>query len=306
MILDQKEGIEMPLVTSKEMLTRAMKESYAVGAFNANNLEMIQGILEAAEEEQAPVILQASQGAIKYAGLANIVALVTNGAKEARIPVALHLDHGTDFAQDVTCLQMGFTSLMFDGSSLPFEENVRITKKVVEVAHAAGIPVEGEIGRIGVQEDCTRRERRRSAEIAEDCSEPQDLTDPEDALRFVQATGVDSVAVAVGSTHKMKEQKAKLDQDRIARIARLVKIPLVLHGASGVPDDEAKEAISRGICKVNIATRLNMAFVEGIKAAINKDPDQVDPRKILNAGKVCLKEAVRQKIRLFGCQGKGV
>jgi len=287
----------MPLVTSKEMLTRAMKESYAVGAFNANNLEMIQGILEAAEEEQAPVILQASQGAIKYAGLANIAALVTNGAKEARIPVALHLDHGTDFDQNVKCLQMGFTSLMFDGSSLPFEENVRITKKVVEVAHAAGIPVEGEIGRIGVREDCP------SAPIYRGWS---DLTDPEDALRFVQATGVDSVAVAVGSTHKMKEQMAKLDQDRIARIARLVKIPLVLHGASGVPDDEAEEAISRGICKVNIATRLNMAFVEGIKVAIDKDPDQVDPRKILNAGKAYLKEAVRQKIRLFGCQGKGV
>jgi fructose-bisphosphate aldolase class II len=296
----------MPLVTSNEMLTRAMKESYAVGAFNANNLEMIQGILEAAEEEQAPVILQASQGAIKYAGLANIVALVTNGAKEARIPVVLHLDHGTDFDQNVKCLLMGFTSLMFDGSSLPFEENVRITKKVVEIAHAAGIPVEGEIGRIGVREDCNRRERRRSAEIAKDCSEPQDLTEPEDALRFVQATGVDSVAVAVGSTHKMKEQKAKLDQDRIARIARLVKIPLVLHGASGVPDDEAGEAISRGVCKVNIATRLNMAFVEGIKAAIDKDPDQVDPRKILNVGKAYLKKAVKQKIRLFGCQGKGV
>jgi len=283
----------MPLVTTKELLEKAMREKYAVGAFNANNIEMVQAIIEAAEEESAPVILQASQGAIKYAGLENVTAIVKNAADMAKIPIALHLDHGTNYEQNVKCLRIGFTSLMFDGSKLPYEENVSITRKVVEMGHAVGVPVEGEIGKIGGTED-----HITVSEVE------ADMTEPEEALRFVEDTGVDSLAVAVGSVHRMKKKEAKLDHERIKRIAELVKIPLVLHGSSGVMDDEMKKGIKEGLCKINVATQLNMAFVEGMRKALNEKPEEVDPRKILGVSKELLKKVVRDRIRVFGCSGK--
>jgi len=283
----------MPLVTTKELLEKAMREKYAVGAFNANNIEMVQAIVEAAEEENAPVILQASQGAIKYAGLENITAIVKNAAAMAKVPIALHLDHGTDYEQNVKCLRIGFTSLMFDGSKLPYEENISITRKVVEMGHAVGVPVEGEIGRIaGTEDHITVSEVEAS------------MTEPEEALRFVQDTGVDSLAVAVGSVHRMKKKEAKLDHERIRNIAELVKIPLVLHGSSGVMDDEMKKGIKEGLCKINVATQLNMAFVEGMKKALNEKPEEVDPRKILAVPKELLKKVVKDRIRVFGSAGK--
>jgi fructose-bisphosphate aldolase class II len=283
----------MPLVTTKELLEKAMREKYAVGAFNANNIEMVQAIIEAAEEESAPVILQASQGAIKYAGLENVTAIVKNAADMAKIPIALHLDHGTNYEQNVKCLRIGFTSLMFDGSKLPYEENVSITRKVVEMGHAVGVPVEGEIGKIGGTED-----HITVSEVE------ADMTEPEEALRFVEDTGVDSLAVAVGSVHRMKKKEAKLDHERIKRIAELVKIPLVLHGSSGVMDDEMKKGIKEGLCKINVATQLNMAFVEGMRKALNEKPEEVDPRKILSLSKELLKKVVKDRIRVFGCSGK--
>lgn len=283
----------MPLVTTKELLEKAMREKYAVGAFNANNIEMVQAIIEAAEEESAPVILQASQGAIKYAGLENVTAIVKNAADMAKIPIALHLDHGTNYEQNVKCLRIGFTSLMFDGSKLPYEENVSITRKVVEMGHAVGVPVEGEIGKIGGTED-----HITVSEVE------ADMTEPEEALRFVEDTGVDSLAVAVGSVHRMKKKEAKLDHERIKRIAELVKIPLVLHGSSGVMDDEMKKGIKEGLCKINVATQLNMAFVEGMRKALNEKPEEVDPRKILGVSKELLKKVVKDRIRVFGCSGK--
>lgn len=283
----------MPLVTTKKLLEKAMREKYAVGAFNANNIEMVQAIVEAAEEENAPVILQASQGAIKYAGLENITAIVKNAAAMAKVPIALHLDHGTDYEQNVKCLRIGFTSLMFDGSKLPYEENISITRKVVEMGHAVGVPVEGEIGRIaGTEDHITVSEVEAS------------MTEPEEALRFVQDTGVDSLAVAVGSVHRMKKKEAKLDHERIRNIAELVKIPLVLHGSSGVMDDEMKKGIKEGLCKINVATQLNMAFVEGMKKALNEKPEEVDPRKILAVPKELLKKVVKDRIRVFGSAGK--
>jgi len=283
----------MPLVTTKELLNKAMRQKYAVGAFNANNIEMVQAIIEAAEEENAPVILQASQGAIKYAGLENVAAIVTNAAAVAKIPIALHLDHGTDYEQNVKCLRIGFTSLMFDGSKLPYEENVSITRKVVEMGHAVGVPVEGEIGKIaGTEDHITVKEVEAS------------MTEPEDALRFVEDTGVDSLAVAVGSVHRMKKKEAKLEHERIRKIAELVKIPLVLHGSSGVMDDEMKRGIMEGLCKINVATQLNMAFVEGMKKALKEKPEEVDPRKILNVSKELLKKVVKDRIRVFGSSGK--
>lgn len=283
----------MPLVTTKELLEKAMREKYAVGAFNANNIEMVQAIIEAAEEESAPVILQASQGAIKYAGLENVTAIVKNAADMAKIPIALHLDHGTNYEQNVKCLRIGFTSLMFDGSKLPYEENVSITRKVVEMGHAVGVPVEGEIGKIGGTED-----HITVSEVE------ADMTEPEEALRFVEDTGVDSLAVAVGSVHRMKKKEAKLDHERIKRIAELVKIPLVLHGSSGVMDDEMRKGIKEGLCKINVATQLNMAFVEGMRKALNEKPEEVDPRKILSLSKELLKKVVKDRIRVFGSSGK--
>jgi fructose-bisphosphate aldolase class II len=283
----------MPLVTTKELLHKAMREKYAVGAFNANNLEMVQAIVEAAEEENSPVILQASQGAIKYAGLENIVAIVKNAAAMVKVPIALHLDHGTDYEQNVKCLRMGFTSLMFDGSKLPYEQNVSITRKIVEMGHAVGVPVEGEIGKIaGTEDHITVSEVEAS------------MTEPEEALRFVRDTGVDSLAVAVGSVHRMKKKEAKLDHQRIREIAKLVNIPLVLHGSSGVMDEEMRKGIQEGLCKINVATQLNMAFVEGMKKALNEKPEEVDPRKILEVSKELLKKVVKGRIRVFGSAGK--
>jgi len=283
----------MPLVTSKELLEKAMREKYAVGAFNANNIEMVQAIVEAAEEENAPVILQASQGAIKYAGLENIAAIVKNAAAMAKVPIALHLDHGTDYEQNVKCFRMGFTSLMFDGSKLPYEKNIAITRKIVEMGHAVGVPVEGEIGKIaGTEDHITVSEVEAN------------MTEPEEALRFVKDTGVDSLAVAVGSVHRMKKKEAKLDHERIRGIAKLVKIPLVLHGSSGVMDDEMKRGIQEGLCKINVATQLNMAFVEGMRKALNEKPEEVDPRKILEVSKELLKKVVKDRIRVFGSVGK--
>jgi len=283
----------MPLVTTKELLEKAMREKYAVGAFNANNIEMVQAIVEAAEEENAPVILQASQGAIKYAGLENIAAIVKNAAAMVKVPIALHLDHGTDYEQNVKCFRMGFTSLMFDGSKLPYEQNVSITRKIVEMGHAVGVPVEGEIGKIaGTEDHITVSEVEAN------------MTEPEEALRFVKDTGVDSLAVAVGSVHRMKKKEAKLDHERIRGIAKLVKIPLVLHGSSGVMDDEMRRGVQEGLCKINVATQLNMAFVEGMRKALSEKPEEVDPRKILEVSKELLKKVVKDRIRVFGSAGK--
>lgn len=283
----------MSLVSSKDLLKGAQQGKYAIGAFNAFNLEMVQGIIEAAEEEKSPLILQVSQGAIKYAGLEHATALVKIAAQQTPVPVVLHLDHGTDYAQVVRCLRAGFTSLMYDGSAKPFDENVAVTRQIVEMGHAVGIPVEAELGRIGGVED--------HLQVSElDAT----MTDPEEARRFVELTGVDSLAVAVGTVHQMTTRSAQLDFDRISAIRESVDVPLVLHGASGVPDEGVQEAIARGICKINIATHLNKAFVEAVATALADNPTVVDPRKILGKGKAAVKEAVRDKIRLFGSNGR--
>jgi len=283
----------MPLVTSREILQRALAERFAVGAFNANNMEMVQAIVETAQEERAPVILQVSQGAIRYAGLAYAAGLVKIAASLADVPVVLHLDHGTDFDQNVRCLHAGFTSLMFDGSKLPYEENVTISKRVCEIAHIAGIPVETELGRVLQAKDGVTSEEVEAA-----------MTDPDQAREFIERTGADSLAVAVGSVHAMKAREATLDIPRIEAIRRKAGMPLVLHGASGVRHESVSEAIEHGICKVNVATYLNQAFVRGMKEGFEKHPDEVDPRKYLGTSRENVKEAVREKIRLFKSNGR--
>jgi fructose-bisphosphate aldolase class II len=287
----------MPLVTSKEILIDAQKNHYAVGAFNANNMEIVQSIIETAEEERAPVIVQASQGAIEYAGLEMIVSMVKGLAERTFIPVVLHLDHGTDYFQNIRCLRAGFTSLMFDGSKLPFEENVALTKKIVEMAHACDIPVEAEIGQIGKMD--TSEEPGVAWERIKEF-----MADPEEAERFVKLTNIDSLAAAVGTIHGCREPIAKLDIPRIEKIRDLTGIPLVLHGASGANDEEVKKGIAAGICKINIDTRIRMAFTRAIKEYLSKNPDEIDPRKVLAPAKRAAKEVIRDRIRVLGCNNR--
>ena len=287
----------MAFVTTKEMLKEAQKGRYGIGAFNANNMEIIQAIIETAEEEKAPVILQASQGAIKYAGLDMIVAIVKVMAEKATVPVALHLDHGTDYYQNIKCLRAGFTSLMYDGSKLPFDENVEMTKKVVEMAHVCDIPVEAELGQIGKM-----GESDEPGVALEKVKESMAV--PEEAAKFVELTGIDSLAAAVGTIHGCRTPFAKLDIPRIERIRELTGVPLVLHGASGANDEEVRKGINAGICKINIDTRIRMKFTEKIREIITKNPQEIDPRKILGPAKDAAKEIIRDRMRVFGCSGK--
>ncbi len=299
----------MPLVTSKELLQRAQAEGYAIGAFNANNMECVQAVIETAEEEQSPVILQVSQGAIAYAGLEFATMLVKTAAELATVPVVLHLDHGTDFLQNVKCLRAGFTSLMFDGSSLPLDENIRVTAKITEIAHACGVPVEAELGKIPKVEDNLTPQQVIDL-----------MADPAQAERFAEETQCDSMAVAIGSVHGMKESIQPLNINRLDEIKRRTGLPLVLHGASGVvcTREEAKakgvkleahegtleDAIKHGISKVNVATELSMAFLRGMKNAFDERPGEKDMRKIILPGKNAVKDVVRYYIKLFGSNGK--
>ncbi len=281
------------LVTGKELLLDAQKKGYAVGAFNINNMEIVQAIIEAAEETNSPVILQASQGAIKYAGIDYIAALGKTAAKNAKVPVALHLDHGTDFEQVMVCIRHGFTSVMIDGSRFPLEENIAFTKRVVEIAKAVGVSVEAELGKIsGTEDHITVNEREAT------------FTDPDEAVRFVDETGVDYLAIAVGTAHGVYKGEPKLDFDRIKAIRDKVKIPLVLHGSSGVPAEALKKAISLGIHKINIDTDLRIAFTNGVKNFLKENPDNIDPRKILAPAKAMMKEKIKEKMEIFGSVNK--
>jgi fructose-bisphosphate aldolase class II len=277
----------MPLVTTKGMLKAALEGHFAVGAFNANNMEMVQAIVEAATEERAPVILQVSQGAIRYAGMAFAAGLVKIAAVNTDIPVALHLDHGTDYEQNVLCLREGFTSLMFDGSDLPLDENIRISRTVCDIAHICGIPVETELGKV--------LKRGATPEEVEDA-----MAKPEEARRFIQETGADSLAVAIGSVHALLSKEAELDIERLEEIHQAIpEIPLVLHGSSGVKEDSVVQALDHGIAKVNVATYLSQAFTYAMFDHLKAHPDVEDPRQHLTPGREAAKERVREKIRLF-------
>lgn len=281
------------LVTGKELLEHAQKNGYGVGAFNINNMEIVQAIIAAAEETNSPVILQASQGGIKYAGVEYIAALGKVAAEKAKVPVALHLDHGTDLSEIVKCLRFGFTSIMVDGSKHPLEENIAMTQRVVEMCHAVGVSVEAELGKIGGTEDHITVNEREAT-----------FTDPDEAVRFVKETGVDSLAVAVGTAHGVYKGEPKLDFDRIKTIAGMVDVPLVLHGSSGVPDESIKKAISLGIHKVNIDTNIREAFAQGVKDFLKDNPDNIDPRKILGPAREAMKQIIMQKMHVFGSAGR--
>lgn len=281
------------LVSGREILQAARNGGYAVGAFNLNNMEILQAIVEAAEEERSPVIIQASQGALKYAGIEYIAGLARIAAEKATVPVALNLDHGTSFSQVVQCIRHGFTAVMIDGSKYPFEENIAITQKVIEIAHPCGVSVEAELGKIGGTEDDITVSDAEAA-----------FTDPQEAAEFVERTKVDALAIAIGTAHGVYKGEPKLDFARLEKIRNAVDIPLVLHGASGVPEDAIRKAVPLGICKINIDTELRQAFTKGVQQVVLNNPKEYDPRKLLGPAREEMKQVVKAKMRLFGCAGR--
>lgn len=279
----------MNLVTLKEVLAKAEEGNYAVGAFNANNLEIVQAILAAAESQNSPVIVQASQGAIKYAGLEQITAMVRTAAAAASVPVVLHLDHGTDFNQIMRCIRVGFSSVMIDASLYPLKENIERVKKVVDVAQAVGVSVEAELGRIsGTEEQISISEKEAF------------FTDPDEAACFVEETGIDALAVSIGTAHGQYKGEPKLDLERLSKIKDVVDVPIVLHGASGVPDETIRAAVERGIRKINIDTDLRQTFTNRMREVMAEKPAEYDPRKILGPAREALQQAVESKMVLFG------
>ena len=308
----------MPLVTTKDMFEKSMKEHFAIGAFNVNNMEIIQGIVDAAAEQNSPVILQASSSAIKYARVPYLKKMIEAALEEHDIPVVLHLDHGPDFETCKMCIDNGFTSVMIDGSKYDFEENVALTKKVVDYAHSHGVVVEAELGKLaGIEDD-----------VNVSASDAM-YTDPEQAKEFVERTGCDSLAIAIGTSHGAYKFKgeAKLRFDILAKVKELIpNTPIVLHGAStvipefveqcnkyggnipgakGVPDEMLHEASLSGVSKINVDTDLRLAMTGSIREVFTEDPSVFDPRKYLGAARTQIKDIVEHKIRdVFGSSNK--
>ena len=282
----------MPLVTSKKLLLDAQEGCYAVGAFNVENMEMVQAVVAAAEELCAPVILQTTPSTLKYADVDFFYANVKTAAEKAAVPVVMHLDHGSSFDLAMQAFRAGYTSIMIDGSPKPFSENVQVTRAVVNACHPAGIPVEAELGKVGGKEDDLIG------------GEGNPYTDPREAQAFVEATGVDFLAVAIGTAHGVYKGVPRLDLDRLSEIRAIVSIPLVLHGTSGVPDDTVRACIARGICKVNYATDLRIAFTKGVSAYLKEHPDAFDPKKYNAQGREEVKQYVMEKIKVCGSDGK--
>ena len=277
------------LVTTKEMLLKAQKGNYAVGAFNVENMEMVMAVIAAAEELNAPVIMQTTPSTVKYAGLDYYLANVATAAKNAKVPVAMHLDHGSSFSLAMQALRQGYTSIMIDGSHSVFEENIAITKSVVDACKPSNIPVEAELGKVGGKEDDLD-------------GGDGGYTDPKEALEFVQKTGVNSLAVAIGTAHGVYKGEPKLDLDRLVEISKVVDVPLVLHGASGLSEEAVKESIKRGICKVNFATELRIAYTDGVKELLEEKPETIDPKKYGVVGIEKVKELVKNRMMMCGCQ----
>lgn len=300
----------MALITTKEMFKKALVNDYAVGAFNVNNMEIIQGIVDAASIENAPLILQVSAGARKYAKPAYLLKLVEAAIEDTGLDIALHLDHGEDFDICKKCIDDGFTSVMIDGSKHPFEENIALTKQVVEYAHAHGVVVEAELGKLAGVEDNIKVDARSAT-----------FTDPDEAVEFVERTGVDSLAIAIGTSHGAYKFTGEpyLDYERLKKIHSLLPdTPLVLHGASsvlkefvdrcnefggqipgaqGVPEEMIRESTKYGICKVNIDTDLRLAMTAEIRRVFIENPAEFDPRKYLGPGRDAITKMVQHKIK---------
>lgn len=310
----------MPIVTSKEMFEKAYAGGYAIGAFNVNNMEIIQGITEAAKEVKAPLILQVSAGARKYANHTYLMKLIEAAILETGLPICVHLDHGDTFELCKSCIDGGFSSVMIDGSHYPFEENIRLTKQVVDYAHARGVVVEGELGRLAGIEDAVNVSAREAA-----------FTDPAEVEQFVEQTGVDSLAIAIGTSHGAFKFKGepRLRFDILEEIQkRLPGFPIVLHGASsvipeyvemvnryggsmpgarGVPEEMLRKAASMAVCKINIDSDLRLAMTATIRKYFAENPGHFDPRQYLSPARSAIKELVKHKIvHVLGCDGKAV
>ncbi|MFD0674518.1 class II fructose-1,6-bisphosphate aldolase [Cohnella sp. GCM10027633] len=279
----------MPLVSMNEFLPKAKANKFAVGQFNMNNLEFAQAITDAAIEEKSPFIFGVSEGALKYMGMEYTVAIAEAAAKKSGLPIALHLDHGSSFEVAMACIRAGFSSVMFDGSHYSFEENIRLTKEVVKAAHAMGVSVEGELGTIGGVEDDISVDEAHAA-----------LAKPEEAIRFYEETGVDCLAIAVGTAHGMYKGEIKIHFDIIKEVVAKIPVPVVLHGGSGVPDDMIREAILAGAGKINVNTENQVACTQAIRDVLAKDAKVYDPRKYLTPARNAMKAVVQEKIRLFG------
>lgn len=282
----------MALVTSKELLLDAKKRGYALGAFNVENMEMVMAVLAAAEETKSPVIMQTTPSTVRYAGLDYYLANVAVAAKRASVPVVMHLDHGSSYNLCSEAYRTGYTSIMIDGSKLSLEENIALTKSVTDMCHPGGIPIEGELGKVGGKED----------DLVNGDDNP--YTDPAEAKLFVESTAVDSLAVGIGTSHGVYKGIPKVNVERLKEIKAVVDIPLVLHGTSGVPDEQVIECIKNGICKVNYATDLRIAFTKGVKAYMEKDPEAFDPKKYSALGMEEVKKYVMQKMEVVGSVGK--
>lgn len=283
----------MPYLSGKQMIQQAWKGGYAIGAFSAHNAETIRAILLAAEQEQSPVMIQIGQRVINTLGLQPMKEMVDAFMAECSVPVCIHLDHSRSFEQTMQAVRAGFHSVMFDGSHLSFEENVRITHAVAQVSHALGIGSEGEIGKIGGTEDDISVDEKDAF-----------ITSCEEALAFAEQTSVDYLAVSIGTAHGMYKQEPKLAFQRLSEIRDTVKKPIVLHGGSGVPDEQIRRAISLGVAKVNVDTELRQAFTEGVLDVLAKDPDEYTLAISLGRGSEFMQQRVREKIRLFGSSGK--
>ena len=282
----------MALVTTNEMLLKAQEGHYAVGAFNVENMEMVMAVLRAAEEMKSPVIMQTTPSTIKYAGLDYYLAMVRTAAARASVPVAMHLDHGDSFELAMQALRTGYTSIMIDGSHESFEDNITLTRRVVDACAPSAISVEAELGKVGGKED--------DLEAADDSP----YTDPQQAKEFAERTEVNSLAVAIGTAHGFYVGTPVLDKERLSQIRQVVDIPLVLHGASGLSDEDVKDCVKRGICKVNFATELRAAYTGAVKKLLAEKPETFDPKALGKAGMAAVTELVKERMKVCGCDGK--
>ena len=281
----------MPFVTSEKMLLDARRGGYAVGAFNAENMEMVKAIIAAAEELRAPVMIQTTSSTIKYGSVETYAAIVSAEAMKASVPVCLHLDHGSSFGLAVRCVMAGYTSVMMDGSKLPFEENIAVSGQVAEMAAAVGIPCEAELGKVGGKED--------EVEAVADTN-----TDPAEAKEFVERTGISSLAVAIGTAHGFYVGTPVLDVERLSEIRKAVDVPLVLRGASGLTDEQVQGCVKRGICKVNFATELRNAYTRAVERYLLDNPNTIDPKAYSKAAMAAVTELVKARMKVCGCDGK--
>ena len=281
------------MISSKEILIKARDNNYAVAAFNIHNLETLKAVIKAASDMRAPLILQTTPGTVKHAGLKYLVAMADAASQETGLPIALHLDHSEDLDLLKECADGGYTSVMYDGSKLPFEQNIAGTKEAVEYAHARGVQVEAELGRLGGREENINVTDYEAS-----------LTDPASATEFIEKTGIDSLAVAIGTAHGLYKGTPKLDYERLKEIKRMVDVPLVLHGASDVPDEMIEKAVSCGINKINIATDLKIAFANALRRYLVENPDENDPRKYFSPAMDAVVEVAKHKIGIAGCENK--